>query len=195
MQEGLQADYRFSSCAASAIAGSCKSCQQRSSVAWRCPDLSQVNPLYLPQLKQALTFPQSVGIVGGRPGSSLYFIGHHEDRLLYLDPHDTQPVLPLPTAASTYFCGAVRLMPMATMDPSLAIGFLCAGQGEHRQLAAGLAQTFHAQRLSASEAGVALGHRDCQAAACVHPSMRQSVLLLPPVAQVTLMTCARGWSS
>lgn len=81
-----------------------------------------------------------MGIVGGRPGSSLYFIGHHEDRLLYLDPHDTQSVLPLPAAVSTYFCGAVRLMPMAAMDPSLAIGFLCSSQGERSIIAACLAE-------------------------------------------------------
>ena len=36
----------------------------------------KVNPLYLPQLQRVLTFPQSVGIVGGRPGSSLLFVGH-----------------------------------------------------------------------------------------------------------------------
>lgn len=36
----------------------------------------QVNPLYLAQLQRVLTFPQSVGIVGGRPGASLYLLGY-----------------------------------------------------------------------------------------------------------------------
>lgn len=52
-----------------------------------------MNPAYLPQLTAALRWPQSLGIVGGRPGSSLYFLGHQgEDALLYLDPHAVQEV-------------------------------------------------------------------------------------------------------
>ncbi len=34
-----------------------------------------MNPVYYDQLRGVLTFPQSVGIMGGRPGSSLYFLG------------------------------------------------------------------------------------------------------------------------
>jgi cysteine protease ATG4 len=89
----------------------------------------QVNPLYLPQLKEVLSYPQSVGIVGGRPGASLYFLGYQGDCLLYLDPHEAQMCAPLPEAALSYFCDTVRLMPMTSMDPSLAIGFLCSSLG------------------------------------------------------------------
>ena len=52
----------------------------------------QVNPLYLPQLESALALPQSVGIVGGRPGSSLYVVGCQRGSALYLDPHTVQQV-------------------------------------------------------------------------------------------------------
>lgn len=52
----------------------------------------QVNELYLPQLSAVLTFPQSVGIVGGRPGSSLYFLGVQGNAVMYLDPHEVQQV-------------------------------------------------------------------------------------------------------
>ena len=38
--------------------------------------MGKVDPAYLPQIQRVLTFPQSVGIVGGRPGASLYFVGH-----------------------------------------------------------------------------------------------------------------------
>lgn len=48
--------------------------------------------MYVPQLQAVLRFPQSVGIVGGRPASSLYFVGYQGDRVLYLDPHEMQPV-------------------------------------------------------------------------------------------------------
>lgn len=50
---------------------------------------------------QALfTFPQSVGIAGGRPSSSYYFIGTQGDGLFYLDPHFTRPAIPLKTRAA-----------------------------------------------------------------------------------------------
>jgi len=41
------------------------------------------------------TFPQSVGIAGGRPSSSYYFVASQANSLFYLDPHLTRPTLPL----------------------------------------------------------------------------------------------------
>lgn len=41
------------------------------------------------------TFPQSVGIAGGRPASSYYFVGSQADSLFYLDPHHARPAVPL----------------------------------------------------------------------------------------------------
>lgn len=40
----------------------------------------QLNPRYVPQLEAVLAMPQSVGIVGGRPASSLYFVGFQRRR-------------------------------------------------------------------------------------------------------------------
>jgi hypothetical protein len=54
--------------------------------------LLQVDERYLPQLAAVLSFPQSVGIVGGRPGASLYFLGAQGSAVLYLDPHEVQEV-------------------------------------------------------------------------------------------------------
>jgi hypothetical protein len=54
--------------------------------------LLQVDDRYRPQLAAVLTFPQSVGIVGGRPGASLYFLGAQGSSVLYLDPHEVQEV-------------------------------------------------------------------------------------------------------
>ena len=50
----------------------------------------QANPLYYPQLQEVMTYPQTVGIIGGRPSSSLYFLGFQGQNLLYLDPHHVQ---------------------------------------------------------------------------------------------------------
>ena len=48
--------------------------------------------MYIAQLQAVLTWRQSIGIVGGRPSSSLYFIGFQHEHILYLDPHEVQPV-------------------------------------------------------------------------------------------------------
>ncbi|KAH0578770.1 hypothetical protein H2248_002967 [Termitomyces sp. 'cryptogamus'] len=50
------------------------------------------------------TFPQSVGIAGGRPSSSYYFVGSQADNLFYLDPHHARPAValrPAPPPPST----------------------------------------------------------------------------------------------
>lgn len=46
-------------------------------------------------LKTLFTFPQSVGIAGGRPSSSYYFVASQGNSLFYLDPHLTRPAIPL----------------------------------------------------------------------------------------------------
>ena len=56
------------------------------------PLLQYVNEKYIPQLREVLQWPQSIGIVGGRPSSSLYFIGCQDNNVLYLDPHEVQDV-------------------------------------------------------------------------------------------------------
>ncbi|KAH7909440.1 cysteine protease required for autophagy [Hygrophoropsis aurantiaca] len=54
-----------------------------------------VNPIYYDTIKGLYTLPQSVGIAGGRPSSSYYFMGSQADNLFYLDPHHARPAVPL----------------------------------------------------------------------------------------------------
>lgn len=56
-----------------------------------------VNPIYYEGIKTLFTFPQSVGIAGGRPSSSYYFVGTQGDNLFYLDPHHSRPTVALRT--------------------------------------------------------------------------------------------------
>ncbi|KAH9445405.1 hypothetical protein Pst134EB_023246 [Puccinia striiformis f. sp. tritici] len=56
--------------------------------------LDGVNPVYYEAIKATFTFPQSVGIAGGRPSSSYYFCGHQGDSLFYIDPHHSRPAIP-----------------------------------------------------------------------------------------------------
>ncbi|EIN03481.1 hypothetical protein PUNSTDRAFT_56214 [Punctularia strigosozonata HHB-11173 SS5] len=57
--------------------------------------LDGVNPIYYDTIKELYTWPQSVGIAGGRPSSSYYFVGSQADSLFYLDPHHARPAIPL----------------------------------------------------------------------------------------------------
>jgi len=46
-------------------------------------------------LQAFFTWPQSVGISGGRPSSSYFFVGEQAGSLFYLDPHHTRSAIPL----------------------------------------------------------------------------------------------------
>ena len=52
-------------------------------------------------MKALYMLPQSVGIAGGRPSSSYYFVGSQADNPFYLNPHLTRAMIPLqpPTEA------------------------------------------------------------------------------------------------
>ncbi|KAK7374438.1 hypothetical protein VNO80_07868 [Phaseolus coccineus] len=93
--------------------------------------LDKVNPRYIPLLRSTFKFPQSLGIMGGKPGASTYIIGVQSEKAFYLDPHDVQPVVNIsgdtqePISTSSYHCNVMRHIPLDSIDPSLAIGFYC----------------------------------------------------------------------
>ncbi|KAK1590986.1 hypothetical protein Q3G72_000362 [Acer saccharum] len=92
--------------------------------------LEKVNPRYIPSLRETFTFPQSLGILGGKPGASTYIVGVQEENAFYLDPHDAQPVVNisrdnLDADTSSYHSNVVRHIHFDAIDPSLAIGFYC----------------------------------------------------------------------
>lgn len=98
--------------------------------------IEKVTPAYHAALKAALELPQSVGIAGGRPSSSHYFVGHQGDNFFYLDPHTTRPMLsPQPSAEDIDTCHTrrVRRLPLAEMDPSMLLGFLVRSKEEFEE--------------------------------------------------------------
>lgn len=91
--------------------------------------LSEVNSDYYPSLKVMFTLKQSLGVIGGKPNHAHYFIGFNGDRLLYLDPHTTQPAIEPERYSSipdeSYHCVYPCFMNFAALDPSIALGFYC----------------------------------------------------------------------
>ncbi|KAF5356425.1 hypothetical protein D9758_009469 [Tetrapyrgos nigripes] len=77
-----------------------------------------VNPIYYETIKLLYTFPQSVGIAGGRPSSSYYFVGSQADNLFYLDPHHARPAVPLrsPSAPAGTGSGLISEAPVKERD-------------------------------------------------------------------------------
>ncbi|KAL8898357.1 MAG: hypothetical protein Q9207_006741 [Kuettlingeria erythrocarpa] len=94
--------------------------------------IDRITPAYWEALKASLQIPQSVGIAGGRPSSSHYFVGVQGDNFFFLDPHQPRAALPRPENVMEYSkeqidsCHTRRLrrLPIQDMDPSMLIGFL-----------------------------------------------------------------------
>lgn len=51
------------------------------------------NILYVQHLKCIFSLKYFVGMIGGKPKRSVYFVGWHDDNLIYLDPHYCQDVV------------------------------------------------------------------------------------------------------
>ncbi|KAK3384736.1 hypothetical protein B0H63DRAFT_522082 [Podospora didyma] len=94
--------------------------------------IDKINQVYKEALVATLQMPQSIGIAGGRPSSSHYFIGAQGQWLFYLDPHHPRPALPYhedpkdytPEEVNSCHTRRLRHLHVEDMDPSMLIGFL-----------------------------------------------------------------------
>lgn len=120
--------------------------------------LSTLNPQYIDALKECFQFPQSLGCIGGRPDHALWFYGYVENDLLCFDPHTTQQSVNLDGAThqndfsslvdmaqrmdpSSFHFRSIRRIPFSSMDPSMALGFLCETEESFERVCARLKQT------------------------------------------------------
>lgn len=102
--------------------------------------IDRVTPVYWEALKASLQLSQSIGIAGGRPSASHYFVGVQGSHFFYLDPHITRPFLPLHSDLSDYTqedidsCHTRRLrrLHVKEMDPSMLIAFLIRSESDWR---------------------------------------------------------------
>ncbi|CAI5756144.1 unnamed protein product [Candida verbasci] len=90
--------------------------------------IDQVNKYYHQSILQLLSTKHSVGISGGKPSSSFYFIGYEEQEegnveLLYFDPHFPQ-VYENPINVNTYRTKNYNKLKIEDLDPSMMIGIL-----------------------------------------------------------------------
>ncbi|KAI9480828.1 MAG: peptidase C54, partial [Benjaminiella poitrasii] len=99
--------------------------------------IDSLHPTYYAGLKACFKLPSCVGIAGGRPNSSLYFIGLQGDDLIYLDPHFSRAALETKSLNSytredfnTYHCTIPRRVNISNIDPSMMVGFYCKTQQE-----------------------------------------------------------------
>ena len=91
-----------------------------------------VNARYVPSVVATLRVKQSLGVLGGTPGSSLYVVGAQDDRLFYLDPHTVFPFAESAESRntgrfeiadfSTYACDDALHMDARELDPSMVLG-------------------------------------------------------------------------
>merc|ERR1712188_189555 len=93
--------------------------------------LEKPNDIYIPALREVFQYPQCIGIIGGRPRASLYFIAAQGDTLLYLDPHFPQQSVDMsnpPFSNASYHSTVIRRINMKDCDPSMAVAFFCSSR-------------------------------------------------------------------
>eukprot|EP01129_Flabellula_baltica_P009740 TRINITY_DN4030_c0_g1_i1.p1 TRINITY_DN4030_c0_g1~~TRINITY_DN4030_c0_g1_i1.p1 ORF type:complete len:344 (-),score=48.94 TRINITY_DN4030_c0_g1_i1:41-1072(-) len=87
--------------------------------------VKKLNPLYYNSILTYMKFKESIGMIGGSPGSAYYFVGFKGKKLYYLDPHTTQK---FKTKSSddlyqSYFPNTPKSMHISELDHSIAFGF------------------------------------------------------------------------
>ncbi|KAF9347229.1 Cysteine protease atg4b [Mortierella sp. AD094] len=100
--------------------------------------LEKLTEKYIPNLKQLFRMPQFMGIAGGRPGRSLYFVACQGEELYYYDPHFVKPRVTTDELdccpAPSFHCPVVRSMDILELDPSMLLGFLIQSPEELQDL-------------------------------------------------------------
>jgi len=100
--------------------------------------INSIDQSYFPKIAALFHEPQFIGIVGGRPHSSLFFFASQGRHLYYLNPHYVQSTLPHPASTdsisiASYVPSRVKKVPVSELDPSMSLGFLFGSMAEFNE--------------------------------------------------------------
>ena len=87
--------------------------------------LNKVDETFFPQIKSILIHELSVGILGGKSNSAMYYIGYSSSSMIALDPHTTQRSVEDMNEEdiSTYHTNSPRLISLQNIDTTMAFWF------------------------------------------------------------------------
>eukprot|EP00759_Apiculatamorpha_spiralis_P022143 PhF_6_TR26441/c1_g1_i3/m.38293/K08342/ATG4; cysteine protease ATG4 len=111
---------------------------------------STVDPSYASSIQHILQCPQSLGILGGVPAKSYYFVGlSPSHKVVYLDPHIiTQPAyVSESTQGFLHPSQQYHETPITSMDASLLAAFMIQSKEDWASLQAYLSDATHKQTL------------------------------------------------
>lgn len=92
--------------------------------------LNGLSPGHQKAILKLLEVPLTLGIVGGKPRQSLYFVGHQNETCFYLDPHIVQPAFTSPATIGNR-CGPRGNVPVSALDPNMVLCFYFDSEIEH----------------------------------------------------------------
>jgi len=85
--------------------------------------LNNISDKYVNVLLKLFEFKLFTGIVGGKPNTSMYFVGKSDRSLLYLDPHNVK-FYKKKSCYKENISGRINFLPVNDLDPSMILGFL-----------------------------------------------------------------------
>jgi cysteine protease ATG4 len=132
-----------------------------------------LNPMYVHSIVNLFRIPQCVGIIGGKPNASLYFVGTQDDNIFYLDPHFVQQASMNDGNSDNECHSSVLSMPFSHMDPCFVIGFLCSTRDDVDSLCAAVSEM---EMRDPTSCVIGLGDRD--------PNYRNSSQRADPLAHL-----------